>query len=323
MKYNLLFDVDSYKASHYLQYPENTESVFSYIEARGGKYKDTVFFGLQYFIKQYLLTPITRQDVELAKNLYLAHGLPFNYEGWLYIAEKLNGFLPIKIKAVPEGMKVAKGNILLSVESTDPNVPWITSWVETSLLRTIWYATTVATKSNFIKSLIKDGLNKSSDSLDELSFKLHDFGSRGTSSQESALIGGMAHLLNFKGTDTFVALLAARDYYHCDMAGFSIPASEHSSITSWGKENEVDAYRNMITQFGKPGAIYACVSDSYDIYNAISNIWGTLLKQEVIDSNATLVIRVIIYILKDINYLFVTGTLSSCPFLSYKPSCFQ
>jgi len=270
-----------------------------------------------------LLTPITRQDVELAKNLYLAHGLPFNYEGWLYIAEKLNGFLPIKIKAVPEGMKVAKGNILLSVESTDPNVPWITSWVETSLLRTIWYATTVATKSNFIKSLIKDGLNKSSDSLDELSFKLHDFGSRGTSSQESALIGGMAHLLNFKGTDTFVALLAARDYYHCDMAGFSIPASEHSSITSWGKENEVDAYRNMITQFGKPGAIYACVSDSYDIYNAISNIWGTLLKQEVIDSNATLVIRVIIYILKDINYLFVTGTLSSCPFLSYKPSCFQ
>lgn len=291
MTYNILFDIDSYKASHYLQYPENTTSVFSYIEARGGKYPETVFFGLQYFIKKYLLNKITKQDVELAKNLYAAHGVPFNFDGWMYIADQLDGNLPIRIRAVPEGFKVPTGNIMVSVESTDEKVPWITSWVETALLRTVWYATTVATKSNHIKSIIKEGLLKSSDSIDELSFKLHDFGSRGTSSQESAVLGGMAHLLNFKGTDTVVALLGAKDYYNCDMAGFSIPASEHSSITSWGKDHEVDAYRNMIKQFAKPNALYACVSDSYDLYNAITNIWGGVLKEEIVKSEATLVVR--------------------------------
>ena len=75
------------------------------------------------------------------------------------------------------------------------------------------------------------------------------------------------------------------------MAGYSIPAAEHSTITSWGREREVDAYRNMLRQFGKPGAIVAVVSDSYDIYRAISEHWGTTLRDEVIASGATLVIR--------------------------------
>lgn len=291
MKYNILFDVDSYKTSHFSQFPKDTTSLFSYIEARGGNYKETVFFGLQYFIKEYLLNPITEADVNKAKKLYAAHGVPFNYDGWMYIVNELKGYLPIKIKAVPEGTKVPISNILVSVESTDKNVPWIVSWVETALLRSIWYGTTVATRSNYIKSIIKEGLEKSSDSIDEINFKLNDFGSRGVSSQESAILGGMAHLLNFMGTDTVVALLGAQDYYNADMAGYSIPASEHSSITSWGKENETEAYRNMIKQFAKPGAIFACVSDSYDIYNAISNIWGTTLKDEVINSKATLVVR--------------------------------
>ena len=291
MKYNILFDVDSYKTSHFSQFPKDTTSLFSYIEARGGNYKETVFFGLQYFIKEYLLNPITEADVNKAKKLYAAHGVPFNYDGWMYIVNELKGYLPIKIKAVPEGTKVPTSNILVSVESTDKNVPWIVSWVETALLRSVWYGTTVATRSNYIKSIIKEGLEKSSDSIDEINFKLHDFGSRGVSSQESAILGGMAHLLNFMGTDTVVALLGAQDYYNADMAGYSIPASEHSSITSWGKENETEAYRNMIKQFAKPGAIFACVSDSYDIYNAISNIWGTSLKDEVINSKATLVVR--------------------------------
>lgn len=291
MKYNILFDVDSYKTSHFSQFPKDTTSLFSYIEARGGNYKETVFFGLQYFIKEYLLNPITEADVNKAKKLYAAHGVPFNYDGWMYIVNELKGYLPIKIKAVPEGTKVPISNILVSVESTDKNVPWIVSWVETALLRSIWYGTTVATRSNYIKSIIKEGLEKSSDSIDEINFKLHDFGSRGVSSQESAILGGMAHLLNFMGTDTVVALLGAQDYYNADMAGYSIPASEHSSITSWGKENETEAYRNMIKQFAKPGAIFACVSDSYDIYNAISNIWGSSLKDEVVNSKATLVVR--------------------------------
>jgi nicotinamide phosphoribosyltransferase len=292
MKHNILFDTDSYKVSHNLQYPENTSSMFSYIESRGGDYPETLFFGLQYYLKEYLSKSITVEDVEKAKILFEAHGEPFNYEGWMYIAKDLKGKLPVRIRAPQEGSIIPTSNILVSVESTDPKVFWVASWLETSLLRSIWYPTTVATRSYHIKKIILEGLNKSSDDPNaEIVFKLHDFGSRGVSSQESAMLGGMAHLVNFMGTDTAVALLGASEYYNCPMAGFSIPASEHSSITSWGKENEVEAYRNMLNQFGKPGKIFACVSDSYDLFNACSNLWGTALKDEIIKSGATVVIR--------------------------------
>jgi nicotinamide phosphoribosyltransferase len=105
------------------------------------------------------------------------------------------------------------------------------------------------------------------------------------------MLGGMAHLVNFQGTDTLAAIMGARRYYDADMAGFSIPASEHSTITAWGSQNEEDAYANMIDKFAKKGAIFAVVSDSYDIYNAVSNIWGERLKEQVKASAATLVIR--------------------------------
>jgi nicotinamide phosphoribosyltransferase len=124
-----------------------------------------------------------------------------------------------------------------------------------------------------------------------LPFKLHDFGARGVSSLESAGLGGAAHLVNFMGTDTVAGVLTARAYYHEPMAGFSIPAAEHSTITSWGREREVDAYANMLRQFAKPGSLVAVVSDSYDIYTAIREYWGTTLRQQVIDSGATVVIR--------------------------------
>jgi nicotinamide phosphoribosyltransferase len=134
-------------------------------------------------------------------------------------------------------------------------------------------------------------LEKTSDDLDQIAFKLHDFGARGVSSHESAEIGGVAHLVNFLGSDTVEGILAANKYYHHPMAGFSIPAAEHSTMTSWGRDHEVDAYRNMLKQFAKPGSIVAVVSDSWDIMNAASNIWGRVLKEEVIKSGATIVVR--------------------------------
>lgn len=266
--------------------------MYSYIESRGGKYSDTVFFGLQYFLKEYLTHRVTVEEVERAKVFYAKHGEPFNYDGWMYIAKDLKGRLPVKIKAVPEGTVIPTHNLLVSIESTDPKVFWIASWLETMLLRAVWYPTTVATVSYTIKKIILEALEKSSDNpAAEISFKLHDFGSRGVSSQESAMIGGAAHLVNFMGSDTIAGVLCANEYYNCDMAGFSIPAAEHSSITSWGKENEVEAYRNMLQQFAKPGSLVAVVSDSYNIYNACNNLWGEQLKQEIIDSGATVVIR--------------------------------
>ncbi len=292
MKYSIPFDTDSYKVSHAEQYPPGTTSMFSYVESRGGEYNETVFFGLQYYLKEYLSHRVTVDEVERAKSFYAAHGEPFNYEGWMYIARDLKGKLPVRIRAVHEGTVVPTHNALVTIESTDPKVFWIVSWLETSLLRSVWYPVNVATRSRTIKKIILEALNESSDDpAGEISFKLHDFGSRGVSSQESAMIGGAAHLVNFMGSDTVVGILCANEYYNSPMSGFSIPAAEHSSITSWGKENEVDAYRNMLKQFAKPGALVACVSDSYDLWNAITNLWGTALKQEVIDSGAVLIVR--------------------------------
>ncbi len=290
-RYSYLFDTDSYKVSQYLQYPPGTTSMFSYIESRGGIFDKTVFFGLQYYLKEYLTHRVTVEEVEKCKLLHDIHGEPFNYEGWIYIAKELGGRLPVRIRAVPEGRIIPTHNILVSIESIDPKVFWVVGWIETMLLR-VWYPITVATLSNNIKKVIMEALEKSSDDpAGEISFKLHDFGSRGVSSQESAMIGGASHLVNFMGSDTVVGVLCANDYYNIPMSGFSIPASEHSTITSWGKENEVKAYRNMLHKFAKPGALVACVSDSYDLWNACEKLWGDTLKQEIIDSGAVLIIR--------------------------------
>ena len=289
---NIILNTDSYKSSHYLQYPPSSEYVSSYIEARGGEFPEHVFFGLQIFIKTYLLRPITQQDIDEAEAIITAHGEPFNRSGWQYILDTYEGKLPVEIAALPEGKVIPTGTALVQLVNTDPHLVWLTSYLETALLRAIWYPTTVATISWRIKQAIRQALVTSSEQVEEqLPFKLHDFGARGVSSMESAAIGGLAHLVNFKGTDTLSAILAARRYYAEEMAGFSIPAAEHSTITSWGKAHEVDAYKNMLQQFAKPNSLVAVVSDSYDIYHAVTEIWGKQLKQDVIDSGATLIIR--------------------------------
>jgi nicotinamide phosphoribosyltransferase len=287
---NILLDTDSYKLSHWSQYPPNTTSMFSYLESRGGKYASTVMFGLQPILKR-LEGGFTAGDIEEARAFASAHEEPFNYEGWTRCLNKHAGRLPVKIRAVPEGMVVPTSNILMSVESTDPEFFWIVSWLETLLLR-IWYPITVATQSYYIKKLIMSYLERTSDDpKGEIGFKLHDFGSRGVSSYESACIGGAAHLVNFMGSDTIAGIRYANHHYKHQMAGFSIPATEHSTITMWGRERETDAYRNILKQYGNSGAMFACVSDSYNLYHAVENIWGKELRGEVINSGATLVVR--------------------------------
>lgn len=288
MNNSILLNVDSYKIAMGKMYPPGTEYVYSYIEARGGKYAETEFIGVQAFAK-YLATPITQEDIDYADKIWTLHGEPFNRAGWQYILDKHNGRLPLRIRAAKEGLVIPTRNVLCTIENTDPQCYWLTTWVETAALRAIWYPTTVGTVAWNIKKLIMGYLEKSGDPSG-IDFKLHNFGSRGTSSRESAAIGGMAHLVNFKGTDTIEGVLEAMDVYGGEVCGFSITASEHSVICSWGRDHEVDSYRNMIKQFGKPGAVFACVSDSYDIF-AACEMWGTVLKQDVIDSGATVVIR--------------------------------
>ena len=287
---SILFNVDSYKVSMASQYPPGTTGVYSYIESRGGEYDRTVFFGLQAFIKEYLTVPITQDEINLADEILTAHGEPFNRAGWQHILDQHGGYLPVVIRAVPEGTVVGTKNVLATVENTDPAVPWLTTWLETALLRAVWYPTTVATRSWHIRQTILKYLEETGDPSG-IDFKLHDFSARGVSSFETAGIGGAAHLVNFMGTDTVSGVMYVREYYGAGVAGFSIPAAEHSTITSWGREGEVDAYRNMLTQFARPGSILAVVSDSYDIYNAAGKLWGEELRQQVIDSGATVVIR--------------------------------
>lgn len=242
-------------------------------------------------MKEYLSHRVTMDEVEEAKTFIEAHGEPFNYEGWKYIVEEHDGKIPLEIRAVAEGSVIPTHNALMTVRTTDPKATFVGSWFETIMMR-LWYPITVASQSYHIKKLILSFLEKTSDNpKEEIGFKLHDFGSRGVSSRESAGIGGAAHLVSFMGSDTMEGIRVANQYYNHVMAGYSIPAAEHSTITAWGKDHEVDAYRNMLRQFAKPGSLVAVVSDSYDLENAVNNIWGKELKQEVIDSGATVVVR--------------------------------
>ena len=291
MPTNIILNVDSYKTSHFLQYPDNTTYVSSYVESRGGDFAQSVFFGLQMFIKASLATPVNQANIDEAEEIFGLHGVPFYKEGWQYILDKHGGCLPLEIQALPEGSVVPVKNALVQVVNTDLNCAWLTSYIETSLLRAIWYPTTVATVSWRCRQIIERYLQETADSADSLPFKLHDFGARGTSSEETAAIGGLANLINFQGTDTISGIVAARRYYHEQMAGFSIPAAEHSTVTCWGKEGEAEAYANMLKQFSGPGKTVAVVSDSYDLWNAIDNIWGQQLKSKVETSGGTLVIR--------------------------------
>jgi nicotinamide phosphoribosyltransferase len=290
---NLILATDSYKQSHFLQYPPEARVISAYAEARTNPFSDeNVFLGLQPFLMDYLSKPVTKADVEEAEAICSAHGVPFNRTGWDIIVEEFDGFLPIEIKALPEGQVVPSSVPLIQVQNTDERFPWLPTFIETALLRAIWYPTTVATLSWKCKAMIRAGLEKSSDDVaGQLPFKLQDFGARGVSSGESAALGGMAHLVNFAGTDTLEGIMAARRYYGAEMPGFSIPAAEHSTMTSWGRIREEAAYENMLDAFEREDGLVAVVSDSYDLDAAVSDIWGGTLREKVLSRKGTLVVR--------------------------------
>ncbi|MEL6921210.1 MAG: nicotinate phosphoribosyltransferase [Pseudomonadota bacterium] len=290
---NLILNTDSYKYSHFAQYPPETAAVSAYIEPRrGGEYENVVFFGLQMFLKEYLSTPVTKADVDEADAMVTTHGLPFNRAAWDTLVEKHGGMLPITIEALAEGSVVPVATPLVQVRNTDPDFFWLPTFIETSLLRAVWYPSTVATVSWHVRKMIAASLERTcEDTAGVLPFRLHDFGARGATSFEQAGIGGAAHLVNFMGTDTVSGLVWAKRFYGEEMAGFSIPAAEHSTMTSWGEEREADAYENMIDQFGGDGKLVAVVSDSYDLFRAVRKIWGEQLKDKVETFGGTLVVR--------------------------------
>ena len=288
---NPILNTDSYKASHYDMLPEGTTKLQSYIESRGGKWDQTVFFGLQAYLKEYLMRPITRQNIEDAAWFFEQHGEPFNREGWEYILEKYNGYLPLHVRAPKEGSVIPVKNCLVTVENTDDNCAWLTSYIEPAILRGVWYGTTVATMSWNIKQCFKRYMIETSDSLDGLLWKLHDFGARGCSSMETATLGGAAHLVNFRGSDTVTGAIGAMMYYGepNTVASDSVPATEHSVMTIKLKAGEHGQILRALRKFGKKGKIFSVVSDSYNIDEAIDYIGS--LKDEIEASGCRFVVR--------------------------------
>lgn len=286
---NPILRVDSYKCSHFTMYPPGSEIVSSYIEARGCDlgWNETVALGVQGFVKQYLSDPITAADIDDAEARITAHGLPFNREGWEIILNEYKGFMPLAIEALPEGTVVGLRNVLVQMRNTDTRLPWLTSYFETALLRAVWYPTTVSTQSREIKKTILGHLKATGCAPEAINFMLHDFGARGVSSSESAGIGGFAHIVNFMGSDTLEGTEYARQFYGAEeMPAFSVQATEHSTVTSWGREREAEMYRHCITsnpgKIGDMQIITSIVSDSYDIYNACANIYGEELYDDVV-----------------------------------------
>ncbi len=294
---NILTLTDSYKSTHWKQYPKGSTKVYSYLESRGGKFNNTMFYGLQYFIKQYLSGQVvTEEKIQKAKKFWDAHLGPglFNESGWKHILDKHDGHLPVRIKAVPEGTIVKTGNVLVTVENTDPEVPWLTNFLESILLQ-VWYPITVGTLSREVKKNLINYLKKTTSYNPEeisgvVAFMLHDFGFRGVSSVESSGLGGSSHIINFMGTDTVPAILFAQEFYNTENPlAFSIPASEHSTMTSWGEPFEVKAMENMLDSY--PTGLVACVSDSFDIIRACRDYWGTALRDKILSRDGRLVIR--------------------------------
>lgn len=275
LEHNMILMTDAYKCTHWLQYPEGTQHVYSYLESRGhdeGFDNYTVWFGLQYYLKRFFEgVRITQDDIEETAQFCVGvfgHDRYFNRAGWQRIVDVHNGRIPLQINALPEGSVVPTRTPLMTLVNTDPELPWVTNWAETLLMK-VWYPTSVATLSTQIREMISTYAQTTGGEVSP--FHLNDFGYRGVSSEESGQIGGMAHLTAFKGTDTLGGIVAAQRYYGIaegDTYGHSVMASEHSTTTIYGRTNEVDAMIRFIQNSGD-GAIVSLVSDSYDYFKIL------------------------------------------------------
>lgn len=291
LQVNPILSVDSYKLAHAFAYPNNVTGMFSYIEARTNGQHIMIPFGLQMWLKKFMTIQITLEHINEAEAFALAHGEPFKRSSWERVVTKYNGYLPLTIRAVPEGTPVRSGNALITILCEDEELFWLCSYIETALLRAVWYPTTIASLDYESKRDITRFYEISGSDLSMIPFALHDFGARGVAASEQAEIGGAAHLVNFMGSDTIEGVRAANYYYKHPMAGFSVPATEHSVECSFGKspEQELQYLRHVLRRLGKPGGIVSIVLDGYDVYRATEQICN--MKEEIIASGCKVVLR--------------------------------
>lgn len=291
MNTNMLLATDVYKLGHMQQYPEGTEEIYSYLIARSSKkYNETLWFGLQA-----LLTPLTwpisgsMVDEFITYREKILGSTPPDVWKKVRALQDL-GYWPISIKAVPEGSVVPVRNVLMTITNTHPDFAWTVGFLESYLLK-VWNTTTVATSSLGFKRLFTKYAQETASpaAMGMIPFQVHDFGYRGCSSEETAALSGMAHLVSFLGTDTVVAVKAVDEHYGCEgPIGLSVPASEHSVVCAYTRAGEFDAFKRMLAL--NPTGIISMVSDTYHLWNVLTN-FATRLKEEILAREGKFVFR--------------------------------
>jgi nicotinamide phosphoribosyltransferase len=288
---NPLLGTDVYKMGHMEQYAPGTTKVVSYLMARSDKnYTHTVFFGLQHWLKTYLARKLTvAMGQEFIENKDAILGLakatgctPREADEKILDLCKL-GYIPIEIKAVPEGTVMPVQNVLATITNTLPEFYWCVGFFESLILK-VWDAISTASCSFAYRHLVNTywDITVDEDLFFLKQFAVHDFGYRGCSSEESALITATAHLLSFAGSDTVPAREYAIRMYHAKRDSLimaSVPASEHSVMCSFTKDDELLAFRNMLSLY--PTGIVSIVSDTYNVYTVLTDFAETL-KAEIL-----------------------------------------
>jgi nicotinamide phosphoribosyltransferase len=304
MKTNPFLLTDYYKVGHVFQYPDKTELVYSNLTPRNSRLKDIdemVFFGLQYFIKEYLINYFNDNFFHQPKEKVIADykrrittslgtGLP-TYEH----LEKLHdlGYLPIEIKVLPEGSKVPMRVPCITIVNTKAEFYWLTNFLETLLSAIVWQPCTSATIAHAYRKLLNKYAAETGMPTEFVQWQGHDFSFRGMSSLETAVLSGMGHLLSFTGTDTIPAIDALEQYYNAnadtELIGGSVAATEHSVMCSGSKDGELETFNRLITQV-YPSGIVSIVSDTWDLWKVCTE-YLPALKNTILNRNGKVVIR--------------------------------
>ncbi len=293
MEFPYLLDTDTYKLGHAFQYPKNLTGAKAYLAPRKNKY-DTpiVVWGIRYLYDTVINRKITQEDIEIADTYIAHHGamgikLPWPKHIWQRVVDQ-GGYLPFKIRALPEGTKIYPNTPILeiTIEDMDNEFAYLITWLETAMVR-LWSAVTIATKSYFIHSKIGYFLSITAGSAEGAENKLVDFGARGVSSQETAAWSGAAHLTSFDSTDNLLAGWLATKYNDGVPVGTSVQATEHSVMTS--HPNEIEAFRQALSSV-QPGGVISVVADSYNWHQFLQYLLPTISK-ECAEKNVFFVLR--------------------------------
>lgn len=307
---NPLHLIDFYKSGHRHQYPVGTTKVYSNFTPRSGKLSNlpqdlhngrVTFFGLQYFCKRVLQEMFDAYFFNLPKEKVIAEykrrmdtslgigAVPTDHIEALHDL----GYLPILIKALPEGVEASPKIPFLTIENTLPEFFWLTNYLETILSNYLWKSCTSATTARFYRGLCDKAATVTGAPVDFVPFQCHDFSFRGMSLWEDAALSGAAHLTSFVGTDTVAAIDLLERYYGADaekeLIGCSVPASEHSVMCMGGCDDEIGTFRRFITDL-YPSGIVSIVSDTWDFWRVVTE-YVTVLKPEILARNGKLVIR--------------------------------